>query len=320
MALALAAACDAQSAPASAPTRPFLVVANQRTGSATLVELTSGRMSHVELGRNPHEVAVAPGGQIAALTVPSERFGASRTVVVLDLATTTVERTIELGSYRGPHGIAFLSDSVAIIGTLSGTSAVFVNVRNGRILRAVDGLPANPYVVKTTRTGRAFVSSPHSGQVSEIDLATAGVLRTITIPGDPSGIAVSADGKELYAALWTDETPGAIAIYDLEKGTVVARLPATQPRRLTITNDQKLVVASDRDHLRIIDRGTRQVRSVFLGQNAGGSGVTCSPDAQRCYVALSQAGEIVEVDVPGARVLRRFRAQRGVDGVDFVPR
>jgi hypothetical protein len=77
---------------------------------------------------------------------------------------------------------------------------------------------------------------------------------------------------------------------------------------------------TDRDHLRIVDRGSREVRSVALGQNAGGSGVACSPDSTRCYVALSQAGEIVEVDVSAARVVRRFAAQKGADGIAYVAR
>lgn len=80
------------------------------------------------------------------------------------------------------------------------------------------------------------------------------------------------------------------------------------------------IVASDRDHVRIIDRASRAVRSIALGQNAGGSGVACTPDSARCYVALSQAGQIVEVDVIAGRVLRRFPAQPGVDGIAYVGR
>jgi YVTN family beta-propeller protein len=237
---------------------------------------------------------------------------------VLDVATGRVRSTIDLGRYKDPHGVAFLSDSVALIGTLAGTSAVYVDLRNGRVLRSVDGLPEHPYVIKLAGNGRAYVSSPHSSTVSEIDVAAHRVTRTIEIPDDPAGIAVSADGKELYAAVWRDKAGGGIAVYDLALGTVVAKLPATQPRRMTVTDDQKLVVVSDRDHVRIVDRATRQIRSVALGQNAGGSGVACAPDSIRCYVALSQAGEIVEVDVTAARVLRRFPAQRGVDGVAYV--
>ena len=313
----IASGCDAQTKPAVAPTRPFVVVANQRSGVATLVEVASGRVSHVDLGEDPHEVAVSPDGRVAALTIPGYR---GRKVMVLDLATANVIRTIDIGNYREPHGVAFLSDSVALVGTLGGTSAVYLDVRNGRVLRSVDGLPANPYVIKLTSTGRAYVSSPHSSRVSEIDVAAARVLRTISIPDDPAGIAVSADGKELYAAVWRENVGGGIAIFDLEKGVVAAKLPATQPRRMAVTADQNLLVVSDRDHLRIVDRASRQLRSVLLGQNAGGSGVACSPDSTRCYVALSQAGEIGEVDVGAARVLRRFPAQRGVDGVDYVAR
>jgi DNA-binding beta-propeller fold protein YncE len=318
--VAVASGCGAQGTPAAPPTRPFVVSANQRSGVATIVELASGRVSHVDLGLKPHEVAVSPDARVAVLTVPSGAFRAGRKVVVIDLATARVQRTIDLGDYNGPHGIAFLSDSVALVGTLSGTSAVYVDVRNGKVLRSVDSLPANPYVVKLTATGRAYVSSPHTSKVSEIDVARGRVLRTIEIPDDPAGIAVTADGKELFAAVWRQNAGGGIAIYDLEKGVVAAKLPATQPRRMTVTADGRHVVVSDRNDLRIVERASRQVRSVSVGQNGGGSGVACSPDSTLCYVALSQAGEIVEVDIVAGRVVRRFAAQRGVDGIAYVAR
>lgn len=316
--LAIASACDAQPAPIVPPTRPFVVVANQRTGVATLIELSSGRVSHVELGLKPHEVAVSPDARIALLTIPSEGVFRGRKVVVFDLATAKVRRTIDLGDYKDPHGVAFLSDSVALIGTLAGTSAVYVDVRNGRVLRSVNGLPENPYIVALTRTGRAYVSSPHSSKVTEIDVAAARVTRSIEIPDDPAGIAVSADGKELYAAVWREGAGGGIAIYDLDKGVVATKLPATQPRRLTLTADGKLVLVSDHDRLHIVDRASRQVRFVALGGNAGGSGVACAPDSKLCYVALSGAGEVVEVDVASAKVVRRFTAQKGADGLAYV--
>ena len=317
---AAAAGCDAQAVAVVPPTGPLVVIANQRSGVATLVEIATGRVIHVDVGGNPHEVAVSPDARIAVLTIPSERVGSSRRILVLDLATAGIVRTIDLGDYRGPHGIAFVSDSVALVGTLSGTSAVFVDVRNGRVIRAIDGLPANPYVVQLTATGRAYISSPHSSKISEIDVPLGRVTRTIDIPDDPAGIAVSADGKELYAAVWRDKIGGGIAIFDLATGVVAAKLPATQPRRMTVTADGKLLVVTDGNFLRIVERSTRQLRSVALGQGAGGSGVACAPDSRRCYVALSQAGEVVEVDVTASRVLRRFAAQRGVDGIAYVER
>jgi DNA-binding beta-propeller fold protein YncE len=319
-AIAFASACEAQPSMAAPPSRPYIIVANQRSGVATMVEVATGRVSHVDLDLRPHEVAVSRDARLAALTIPSETMRTSRKVVVLHVASGRVLRTIELRDVRQPHGIAFINDSVALVGALSGTSVAYVNIRNGQLLRSVGGLPENPYVVELTATGRAYVSSPHSSKVSEIDVAAARVTRTFDIPDDPAGIAVSPDGTELYAAVWRENAGGGIAIYDLVKDVVVAKLPATQPRRMAVTADARLLVVSDRDHLRIVDRASRQMRSVSLGQNAGGSGVACSPDSTRCYVALSQAGAIVEVDVSAGRVLRRFVAERGVDGVAYVPR
>ncbi len=309
----VATVCEAQ-----APARPFVVVANQRAGVATIVELANGRVTNIDLGLNPHEVAVSPDGRLAALTFPSQGLGAGRTVVTLDLATGKVLKKIDIGRFKDPHGIAFLSDSVALVGTLAGTSVAYLDVRNGRVLRSVEGFAENPYVVKTTATGRAYVSSPTNSKVTEVDVAAGRIARVISIPDDPAGIAVSADGKELYAAVWRENGGGGIAIYDLEKRDVVAKLPATQPRRITVTADEKTIVVSDREHLRIIDRATRQMRSVDVGPNAGGSGVACAPDSRLCYVALSQAGTIVEVDIRAGSVLRRFAAERGVDGIAYV--
>lgn len=314
------AGCGAQAPVGAPPVGPLVVVANQRSGVATLVELNTGRVSHVPLDAKPHEVAVSPDARVAALTVPTDGFRSGRRVLVLDVASAKIVRTIDLGDYKEPHGIEFASDSVAIVGTLGGTSAVFVDVFGGRILRSVENLPPNPYVVKQTARGRVYISSPHSSKVTEVDIASGRATRELAIRDDPAGIAVSADGTELYAAVWRENGGGGIAIVDLATGNVVAKLSATQPRRLTVTADQKLVVATDRDHLRIVERATRQVRSVTLGSNAGGSGVACAPDSRRCYVALSQAGEIVEVDVDRGSVLRRFAAQRGVDGVAYVAR
>jgi DNA-binding beta-propeller fold protein YncE len=318
--VAIGLGCGAPAPPsvASLPIKPFVVVANQQSGVATFVEVATGAVSHVAIGAKPHEVAVSPDARVAVFTVPSQGLFNAGNILVMDLTKAALVRTIELDGYKEPHGLAFLSDSVALVGTLGGISAVFVDVRNGRVLRAIDGLPANPYIVKLASSGFAYVSSPHSSRVTEIDVTNARTTRTLDIPDDPAGIAVSLDGKELYAAVWRENVGGGITIFDLETGAVTTKLPATQPRRLNVTADGKFVIATDRDDLRIIDRATRAIRSVALGPNAGASGVACSPDSMRCYVALSQAGDVLEVDVVEARVLRRFAAQKGVDGLDYV--
>src|SRR5688572_6097744 len=136
--VAVAAGCDLQAVPASPPTGPFIVVANQRRAVATLVEIGSGRVSDVSLGAKPHEVAISPDARTAVLTIPSRGFLGGRKIVVLDLTRTSAVRTIDIGDYREPHGVAFVSDSVVLVGTLGGTSAVYVDVHTGKQLRSVE--------------------------------------------------------------------------------------------------------------------------------------------------------------------------------------
>jgi len=133
-------------------------------------------------------------------------------------------------------------------------------------------------------------------------------------------MGVSPDGGEVWGAVWRQGAGGGMAVVDITQGQVVARIPGlTQPRRVAFSRDGSHVFVTDRDHLRVIDRVKRQlIASVFLGDNAGGSGVSCSPDAARCYVATSQSGEVVEIDVNDFKVLRRFPAERGADGIAYV--
>ena len=305
-----------------APSGPVLVVANQRTGDATIIEIATGRIvATVEVGIDPHEVAASPNGRMVALTSPSAGMLNGRKVVLLDVDSARVIRTIELEDSKGPHGVAFASDTTLIVSTMYGRAALRIDPRDGRVLRSETGLPEDPYVVALARNGKAYVSSPHSNVVTELD-ASGRQARNFPIEEGPAGIAVSRDGNELWAALWTDSTGGALSVVNLVSGGVVARVDSlAQPRRLAFSGDGRRLIASDRDHLRIVDRDARRIAaSVQLGTDASASGVTCAPDAPRCYVALLGSGEVVEVDVADARVLRRFPVEPGADGIAYVRR
>jgi YD repeat-containing protein len=309
-----------QVAPASGP---VVVAVNQRTQAATIVEANSGRVvATVPLGIEPHEATASPNGRTVAIAGLNDGMRRNRRLLLLDVASRELRR-IELGTLRGPHGVAFLSDSVVLVSAMFDTSIAYVDVPSGRVLRVVGGIPEEPYLLKiAARTNRAFVSSPHSSIVTEIDVTAGRKLRAFSIPDDPAGIAVSSDGTELWAAVWRQAVGGAVAVVDIASGAVAARLDGfQQPRRLTFTADGRRVAVTDQNHLRIVDRANRRLlASVPLGDNAGGSGVSCTPDSTRCWVGLSSTGEIVEVDVVNFRIVRRIANSRGVDGIIYVTR
>jgi hypothetical protein len=69
---------------------PVVVVANQRKGVATLIEVGSGRVvAQIDAGMKPHEVAASPDGRLVALAAPSWLFGDAREIAILEVATAT---------------------------------------------------------------------------------------------------------------------------------------------------------------------------------------------------------------------------------------
>ena len=315
------ASSEGAQAPAAAPSGPVVVAVNQRREAATIYEVSSGRViANVDLRIEPHEVSVSPNGRVVAIAGLNEgRLRRNRKLLLLDPISRQLRR-VELG-LRGPHGVTFISDSLLLVSAMFDTSVAYVDVRSGRVINVVGGIASDPYLLHLARpTGRAYVSSPHTSVITEIDVAAARKTRVFAVEDSPAGMGVSPDGGEVWGAVWRQGAGGGMAVIDITQGQVVARIPGlTQPRRVAFSRDGSRVFVTDRDHLRIIDRAKRQlVASVFLGDNAGGSGVSCSPDAARCYVATSQSGEVVEIDVNDFKVLRRFPAERGADGIAYV--
>ena len=312
---------DSAQAPVAAPSGAVVIAVNQRREAATIYEVSSGRVvATVDLGIEPHEVTVSPNGRVVAIAGLNEgRLRRNRKLLLLDPLSRQLRR-VELG-LRGPHGVTFISDSLLLVSAMFDTSVAYVDVPSGRVTRVVGGIASEPYLLHLARpTGRAYVSSPHTSVITEIDVAAGRKLRVFSVDDSPAGMGVSPDGSEIWGAVWRQEVGGGMAVIDVAKGQVVAKVSGvTQPRRVAFAPNGSKLFVTDRDHLRIIDRGKRQViASVFLGENAGGSGVSCSPDGARCYVATSQLGEVVEVDVNDFKVLRRFPGERGADGIAYV--
>jgi YVTN family beta-propeller protein len=102
------------------------------------------------------------------------------------------------------------------------------------------------------------------GRVYELD-AAGEVMRTLALPGMPQGLALSPDGKELYAA---GET-GAFMVVDLERGAEKARirLPAGGfGIALTPDEAQVWITIPRTGQVLVIDRASRTLLAeVTLG-------------------------------------------------------
>ena len=315
--------------------QPALVVLNKGEASASIITLADGRaIATMPVGDGPHEVAVSPDGSWAV----SANYGGSNpghTLTVLDLRARKPVRTIELGEYARPHGIAWLPDGKRLVVTSEQARAVvLVDVPNGRIERAIPTQQPG-HLLTLAKDGRhLWTANIATGSVSLVDVDRGTVLKTVVTGRGPEGNDLSPDGRELWAA---DRTLNRITVLDANTMDSLASIPTGEfPNRVHFTPDGRWVLVSnirsgtvdviDARARRVIDHLTFAFDSAHakatvlgaMGQSPQPEGILIAPDGKTAWVALSAMNRIAEVDLSTRRVVRYLTTGQEPDGMGYV--
>lgn len=368
VALAIAAACSSNPSPQSSPSsrqngrmrgeadtmpgnkvienaRPdvplragLLVVANQEGASATVLDAaTMQTIATVPVGVGPHEVAVSHDGRWAVVTNYGDRTTQGNTLSVIDLAAATpmVARTIDLGEYRRPHGVAFvgIGDKLAVTSEAS-QRLLIVDFASGRIDTALATNGRGSHMVATRRDGRrAWTANIQDGTVTEYDLDTRRTGRTYPAAPMDEGIAVTPGGVQVWVGSNTAHT---VTVLDAARGTPVDTLTGFgMPYRIGISRTGTIAIINDpvnnriwmyevgtRKRLAEIDLATVDGVKVPTGgapgsAGAGPEGVTFDPIANVAYVTLHGTNQVVAVDLRQRKVIGFGPVGAGPDGVAY---
>jgi len=162
----------------------------------------------VGVGDTPTSVAVNQAGTRAYVGNQN-----GRSVAVINTATNAVLATIPInasvmGLFVTP------GDSLLLVGTDS--SKVYV-VRTSSA-SVIDSIPApivNAMVMRGDTT--VFASAPFAGVVGELNLRTRQLVRTLPVGGIPQGLALAANGTQLYLA----NEVGQFQVWDLASVSLV---------------------------------------------------------------------------------------------------
>lgn len=318
-ALALAACTHGSpSAPAPSATAarrtPVLVVANQESGSASVLGTDGTTMKHLAVGTGPHEAQVSPDGRTAVVTIYGDRTPGNR-LAIIDLTRDSVVKTIDLGRYTRPHGVHFLngrSDRIAV--TSETAPAVLLIDLTTDSIRAIPTNGRTSHMVAVSADGRrAWTANVRDNSVSELNLADGAFVRKISVPAGPEGIAVTPDGSEVWVG--SNET-GAVTVISTATGQVVHTFSgATFPYRLAVSPDAATVAIVDGKgaQLLLVDRAARITRNSVPVDDP--RGVAFTPDGRTAWVTLG-AGQVAEIDVASGTVRRQLAVQASPDGVD----
>jgi YVTN family beta-propeller protein len=333
--LALGLAAFGAAAPVTAAGDGTLVVLNKAEATASLLDLATGKvMATLPTGSAPHEAASSPDGRLVLASNYGRPEAPGSTLTVIDVVGARVEKTIELGAGRRPHGLVFVGARRALVTAEGSKALLVVDVEKGSVERAIETGQEISHMVAATPDGRrAFVANIGSGTVTAVDLATGTVLAQIPTGKGSEGIAVRPGGKEVWVANRGEDT---VAIVDQVELKVVAKLSAASfPIRVAFTPDgqRALVSCAGSGDVAIFDAGGRRETgrlraglepkpgATNLLGFAGGVpvGIVVDTSGRRAFVAHTNADAVAVFDLTKDALARTLAAGHEPDGMALSP-
>lgn len=298
-----------------------LIVTNKAPSTATIIDVATGQaVATLPTGHGPHEVVITRDGRTAVVTDYGTGPAPGNTLTVIDVAGRRVARTIQLGEYRRPHGIAYLpGDSLVAVTSEASQHVVIVAVATGEIRKAVPTRHPGSHMVGVAADGRrAWTGDMGSHTVSELDLVAGTYVRSIDVPATPEAINVTPDGREVWVG--SNQT-GRVSVIDAATGTVTTAADGVSwPYRVLFSPDQSVVVIPDmRNHeVRFLDRASRRELSRLSLPGAGPQGVTMTPDGRYLLESLSAESRVMVVDMRTRTVVGHIPAGQTPDGIAYT--
>lgn len=313
-----------------------LIVANKSEATVSLVDLGSGKVvATLPVGQGPHEVAVSPSGRLALIANYGGQGQPGSSLTLIDVPAAKVVKTIDLGEYRRPHGVAFLDERRALATAEANQALIEVDTQTGKAAAvAKTDQRVSHMVAFAPGASRAFVANLGSGSITAIDLKDRKKVGDVQTGRGAEGIAVTPDGKQVWV---TNRDADTVSVVDAGTLQVLATLPsATFPIRAEVTPDGKRVLVSnarsgdlsvfsvaDRKLERRVplDTGGVKPREGRLMNDMDNSsvpiGIEIAPDGKRAWVAHANADEISIVDLESWKRVGSLTAGKEPDGMGY---
>ncbi|HXF36902.1 MAG TPA: YncE family protein [Actinomycetota bacterium] len=181
-----------------------VVVANQGDARVDRVRLGGRRLRSVGLRADPHDLAVAPGGRRAWVTLEG-----TDDMAVVDVDRGRLLRYVSTGAR--PHDLLFAPDGRLWVTDWEGALHVFDGARLVRTLPL--GVEAH-HLAFTPGGEEAWITDHGAHRVYVLSVRPVRVLRSLRFPGQPHHVAITSDGRWAVVA---DHAGGRLLVYDADR-------------------------------------------------------------------------------------------------------
>jgi YVTN family beta-propeller protein len=198
----------------------LLIVANEDTASATVIELPSGTIRQkIPVGREPEGVRVSPDGKWFVITNESDH-----SISLIDAKTLQVKRSIKVG--QRPRDIAFAPDhhTAYVTGEFDASVYKISTAGDAPVEKLIQlRKEARPMaVLLDAKQNRLYVSTGRGGTVAVLALDKPGLISEVPVGPRPWGMALSADGSRIYTA---NGPSNDVSIVDTRTLQVIKKIP-----------------------------------------------------------------------------------------------
>ena len=246
-----------------------LLTANREGGSLSFVDLPSAvEIARIPIGPViPHEVHVSPDGRSAVTTEYGSPGNPGRHLLLIDIASAAVVARIDLGADSRPHTARYLPDGRHVVATMENLDQVaLVDLETGQVIKKFETGGREGHMVRVSPDGsRAYVTSRRgTGTLSVIFLEQQRDPVVIQTGPGAEGIAVTADGSEVWVANRGEDTISVIDTSSLEIKTTLPSRP--YPGRIAMSPDGQYAIvpnggfaAATPNYLRLYDANSHEV-------------------------------------------------------------
>jgi len=275
---------------AVAPDGRLAVVTNyggSKSGNTlSVLDLVGGKPTRViDLGQHsaPHGIRFLPDGHRVLVTTE-----ASASLVVVDVASGEVERSIDVGGGTG-HMLALSPDGqVAYLTKIQAGTISRIDLTTGARIEKPAGKGAEGVAVRPDGA-EVWVTNREDGTLTVHDPRTLAIKRRMSSKGFPIRVAFSADGA---LAFITNARAATLAVFNARTKVPVATVP--------------------------LSRDDMSYQATMLGNAALPIGVVVAADRPRAYVAISGGDRIAVIDTQRWQVIDYWVTGREPDALGII--
>lgn len=318
-----------------------LLVLNKSDDTLSFIDLaTSEVKATLPTGDGPHEIAVSDDGKTAVVANYGDGGKPGNTLSVIDVPGKQVLRTIDLGTYRQPHGIAWLQGDEVAVTVEASKALLIVGVNEGKVKHAIATDQFGSHMVAISpKHRRAFTANLGSGSTTVVDLTTHQRITDVATGKGAEGIAVAPDGSEVWV---TNRASNTVSVVDPATLKVTATLePGEVPIRVKFTPDgtRALISNSKSGDVAVFDTVTKKLVArvpmqeegvntpanesrpliAQLGAGPAPVGILIPAALSLAFVANTNADQVTVIDMNTLKIVGRLKAGREPDGLGYTP-